>query len=229
MGKKIISFSLWGQDPKYNIGAIRNAELAKIYYPGWICKFYVGYSVYANEDYTTIDQLEAMANVQVIHMSEPGDWKSMFWRFAPAGDDDCEVFISRDCDSRLGAREAIAVQEWLDGPHLVLSLGDHPYHFNPSQALMGGMFGMKKNACPEMVDLIEQFIDQYPDAWQCDQDFLKDKIWPLVRHKVLAYSDLHSSCKPFPIKRQGLEFVGKVFLADGSTVIEHEQVLKLQL
>ena len=29
---KIISFSLWGQDPKYTIGAIRNAELAREIY-----------------------------------------------------------------------------------------------------------------------------------------------------------------------------------------------------
>lgn len=30
--KKIISFSLWGNNPTYNIGAIRNAEIAKDVY-----------------------------------------------------------------------------------------------------------------------------------------------------------------------------------------------------
>ena len=38
--KKVISFSLWGDDPKYTIGAIRNAELAKTVYPGWVPRFY---------------------------------------------------------------------------------------------------------------------------------------------------------------------------------------------
>jgi len=31
--KKVVSFSLWGDNPIYNIGAIRNAELAKEIYP----------------------------------------------------------------------------------------------------------------------------------------------------------------------------------------------------
>ena len=40
--KKIISFSLWGDNPKYTIGAIRNAELTPM---GWISRFYCGLSV----------------------------------------------------------------------------------------------------------------------------------------------------------------------------------------
>ena len=33
--KKIISLSLWGDNPVYTQGAIRNAELAKEIYPDW--------------------------------------------------------------------------------------------------------------------------------------------------------------------------------------------------
>jgi len=36
--KKIISFSLWGDNPIYTQGAIRNAELAKEVYPDWVCR-----------------------------------------------------------------------------------------------------------------------------------------------------------------------------------------------
>ena len=39
--KNIISFSLWGEDPKYWIGALRNIELARKFYPGWITRFYI--------------------------------------------------------------------------------------------------------------------------------------------------------------------------------------------
>ena len=42
--KKIISFSLWGDNPKYTNGAIENADLALEVYPNWICRFYVGTS-----------------------------------------------------------------------------------------------------------------------------------------------------------------------------------------
>ena len=38
---KVLSFSLWGNNPTYNIGAIKNAELAKQYYPNFECWFYI--------------------------------------------------------------------------------------------------------------------------------------------------------------------------------------------
>ena len=38
---KVISFSLWGDNPTYTQGGIINAELAKIYYPDFECWFYI--------------------------------------------------------------------------------------------------------------------------------------------------------------------------------------------
>jgi hypothetical protein len=32
---KVIAFSLWGNDAKYGIGAIKNVELARQIYPDW--------------------------------------------------------------------------------------------------------------------------------------------------------------------------------------------------
>ena len=40
--KKIISFCLWGDDPKYTKGAIENADIATELYPSWTCRYYVG-------------------------------------------------------------------------------------------------------------------------------------------------------------------------------------------
>lgn len=37
---RVISFGLYGTKPKYLIGAIRNAQLAKVFYPGWTARFY---------------------------------------------------------------------------------------------------------------------------------------------------------------------------------------------
>jgi len=210
--KKLITFSLWGDDPKYCVGAIRNAELAKKIYPGWICRFYMSWDLTDGdcEFVRTLNALKKMDHVELVFTDEPEDWRGMFWRFRPASEEDVDVFISRDCDSRLSEREVAAVQEWLDGPKLVHSMGDHPYHFNPSQALMGGMFGMKKHACPQMDELIKQFCLQYPDAWQCDQDFLKQHVFPLVAHKVHATSDIHPGCHRFPMSRDGDNFIGAI-------------------
>ena len=39
--KRIISYSLWGDSKFYCQGAIDNVGLAQIYYPDWVCRFYV--------------------------------------------------------------------------------------------------------------------------------------------------------------------------------------------
>lgn len=39
--KRVISFGLYGGNPKYIVGAQKNVILAKTYFPGWICRYYV--------------------------------------------------------------------------------------------------------------------------------------------------------------------------------------------
>ena len=70
MQKKIISFSLWGNKLKYIIGALKNAELAKEIYPGWLCRFYVANSV----PKTIVRKLKDMDNVEVVEKDSSGDW-----------------------------------------------------------------------------------------------------------------------------------------------------------
>jgi len=218
--KKIISFSLWGDNPKYCIGAVHNAALAKMYYPDWTARFYVGNDVAEN-----IVKMLKDREAEVVVKDQNG-WHGMFWRFEPASDDNVDVFISRDCDSRLGQREVSAVNAWLYSNKLVHSMADHPYHFDPRLGLMGGMFGMKKHACPEMASLIKQFKDKYPNAWQCDQDFLKQYVYPLVAHKIYATSDIHSGCNAFPVTRSsGSGFVGEILGASNEVLHpEHREM-----
>jgi hypothetical protein len=105
--KKIISFSLWGTNQKYTYGAIKNADLALTVYPDWICRYYIGNSV-PNE---VLQELGNRKNVEIVQMNEEGSWNSMFWRFIPICEDDTEIMISRDCDSRLSMREKLCVDD----------------------------------------------------------------------------------------------------------------------
>jgi len=204
---KLIAFSLWGEDPKYCVGAVRNAILADKFYPEWVCRFYVGTSTPG----ITLDALAACLNVQIIRMDEPGDWKGMFWRFRPAAEDDVEAFISRDCDSRLSLREAQAVEDWLCGPKLIHVMRDHPFHTSP---ILGGMWGARRGAIPDILDLMGQW--QQEDRWQTDQEFLRDIIWSAHRHKMHVHDDwqrfdgLGSTIEPFPSPRDGDNFVGAI-------------------
>ena len=137
MGKKIISFSLWGDAPIYNVGAIRNAEMSPEIYPGWICRFYLGSDV----PQETENKLKEFNHVEVVNMDEENDWQGMFWRFfAVNNEEDIDYVIFRDTDSRLTFREYEAVTEWVVSEKYLHIMRDHPYHSEP---IMGGMWGCK--------------------------------------------------------------------------------------
>jgi hypothetical protein len=195
---KLICFSLWGSQPKYTVGAVRNAELAPLIYPGWRCRFYCG----ASTPRDTIDTLASMPHVDVVRMTDAGTWRAMFWRFYPASDADVSVMISRDVDSRIGWRERAAVDEWLASDRDVHVMRDHPRH---GAIMLGGMWGVRNGRLAEMRTLIEAYDSE--DAYQVDQHFLRDVIAPRVRDCWLEHDEYFSG-RPFPTRRRGREYVG---------------------
>lgn len=216
---KLITFSLWGDDPKYCLGAVENAKLALEIYPGWTCRFYLGQSVPT----WTFNALMEVSNTRIVKMTVPGDWRGMFWRFKPATEDSVDIFISRDCDSRLSKREAAAVGEWMVGPRLIHVMRDHPDHTTP---ILGGMWGAKRHAIPDMNELMYRWDKE--DRWQTDQEFLRDMIWKRYHHKVLAHDDWKrfGITQPFPMPRENQDFVGAIIGANGERLHpEHHEVL----
>ena len=199
--KKIISFSLWGKNPVYNIGAIRNAELAKEIYPNWICRYYIGKST-PND---TLEKLKSFENVEVVEMDEEGDWTGMFWRFYPSSENDVDVVIVRDCDSRLNQREKDAVDEWLNSDKEFHIMRDHPFH---GTEILGGMWGSKKGIIKNMKEMIDEYIKG--NFWQVDQNFLREKIYPIVKDNSLVHDEFFEH-KSFPTKREPKRFVGQAF------------------
>ncbi len=137
--KKVISFSLWGDNPTYNVGSIKNAECAKIKYPDFECWFYIHKESVPE---TTVTELSKLNNVKIIFKSGNLDnCKPMMWRFQAIDDPEVEIMMSRDTDTRIYNREVIAVREWLKSNKLFHIMRDHPYH---TSLIMGGMFGTKK-------------------------------------------------------------------------------------
>tara|TARA_R110002110_G_scaffold43418_14_gene134896 strand:- start:246 stop:893 length:648 start_codon:yes stop_codon:yes gene_type:complete len=199
--KKIISFSLWGENPVYNAGAIRNAELAKEIYPDWVCRYYLGKSV----PLTTIQELGRFNNTEIFVMNEPGDWRGMFWRFYPASDLNVDVMLSRDTDSRLNLREKAAVDEWLTGDKDFHIMRDHPQH---ATEIMGGMWGVRNGLLPDMVNMINDYVKG--DFWQVDQNFLRERVYPLVKKNTMVHDEYFEK-KPFPVSREKDRFIGQAF------------------
>lgn len=209
--KKIIAFTIWGNDYRYVGGAFQNIDLAKIYYPDWICRFYVGSST----DNEIIKKMEEHSNVEIVKMSEEGNFIATLWRFLAAGDPEVEVMISRDCDSRLHHREKYAVEEWLNSDKQFHIMRDHPYH---SVAILAGMWGAKRGILNDIKSLIEGY--KMTNYMGIDQQFLAEKIYPMVSANSMVH-DEYFERKSFP-KESGLRndahFVGQAYHGDGSVL-----------
>lgn len=219
MHKKIISFSLWGSDPKYCVGAIKNAELRKKIYPNWICRFYVHIDV--PTEY--ISKLKSFENTEVVIEDRKPDWTGMFWRFEAISDNDVSVMISRDCDSRLNHREAEAVSEFMNSDKLFHIMRDHPWHkFN----VLGGMFGIKKGLLDDMKDLCASFSQT--NNYGTDYRFF-DSIINQIPMETLMLHDPFFSGIDFPSPREGVQFVGQVFDENDACDQHHLDVLKAHL
>lgn len=212
--KKIISYSLWGNNPKYTIGAINNVKLAKEIYPGWISRFYIGKSVPNNIVNSLIEN-----DAEIVEMDSEGDWTGMFWRFYPAGEDDVEVMISRDTDSRLSIREKVAVDTWLESGRSFHIMRDHPAH---NAYIMGGMWGAKGSILKEIKKMIDEY--QKDNFWQIDQNFLAQKIYPIIKDNVCVHDEFFQKI-PFPTIRKNYEFVGDVFDENNVRHPEHWKAL----
>ncbi len=201
--KKIISFSLWGNNPKYTVGAIRNAELALKIYPDWICRFYTGNSVPTE----IIHKLQSFENTEIITMGIEGDWQSMFWRFYAC--EDAEIMISRDTDSRLSPREKEAVDEWLASNLNFHIMRDHPFH---ATEIPGGMWGCRNQILKNIILEISDFNKK--NLWQIDQIFLREIIYPKIIQQAFIHDEYHnyeSDKRTFPSARIKLAFVGEAF------------------
>lgn len=201
---KVIAFSLWGTNPKYTIGAVRNAELAKEIYPGWTCRFYTGDDVPEDIENQLLDNGAEVCNM------DGSDWNGMFWRFFAADGED--IMISRDTDSRLGLREKAAVDEWLISDKDFHIMRDHPYH---RTEILGGMWGVRNGLLKGIKDMIHNYDKgSFDNKYQVDQNFLRDIVYPLVSDNAIVHDEyfLDPDRRPFPMKRMNpQDFVGQVY------------------
>jgi len=207
--KKVICFSLWGNDYRYNGGSLQNVDLAKIYYPDWICRFYIGKSTPTR----LVEELKSNSNVEIIEVDDVCNWTGMFWRFLAASDTTVDVMISRDADSRLTKREKVAVDEWIKSDYYFHIMRDHPYHSVP---ILGGMWGVKRGILNDIDKVIEKY--QKGDFLGVDQNFLAEHIYPIVSKYSMVHDEFFEK-KPFP-KESGVRshehFVGQAYQGDGS-------------
>ena len=149
-----------------------------------------------------------------------------FWRVLPASEPDVDILIVRDTDSRIGLRERIAVDAWLQSGKGFHIIRDHPFHDTP---ILAGLWGRRNHIVPQMAWLI--------DRWKRfarkgdDQEFLSRCIYPRVRHDALIHTEFSQYkgeiTERIPVPREGSEYLGCSFLANGALRTERSSALDL--
>jgi hypothetical protein len=216
--KKVISFCLWGNKPKYCIGAIKNALLAKDIYPDWICRYYCSNCVPDN----IINELRKFDNVELFLLNKIGNWKFNSYRFLAISDFGADVVIFRDTDSRLSVREKLAVDEWINSDKNLHIMKDHPSH--AIYPIFAGMFGLKGKLILNIEDLLNEFEKETKEHYNYDQLFLANYIYREFKNSITIHDEIFSK-NNFPSKRNNWEFVGQVFDEQDNETLEFKESL----
>lgn len=162
----ILSMSVFGERPQYVVGAFKQVELWQKLYPNWQIRIYTDNT----QQFESLSHVVVKKGLENIH--------GIFWRFLPIFENNLNVTIVRDSDSRLTFREKYAIDEWLAGPLHFHNIKDHEYHI--SWPIMGGLFGYK-GMLPK--DFWDKAVTSYStNLYTQDQMWLRDIVWPFVKN-----------------------------------------------
>jgi hypothetical protein len=200
--KRVLSYSLWGSGEEYLAGALRAVSGARIWFPGWECRFHVREDVPAE----TLNALRG-EGARVMIMPFDQAYSGMVLRFLPASDPEVDVFLSRDVDSPVTRREALAVEEWLRSDMDIHIIRDHPEHILP---MMGGLWGARNGILSDMSELLARHRSF--ETYASDQRFLARHVYPKIWARAFVHSEAvrlpGETAHPFPSPRKGFEFIG---------------------
>ena len=207
MGKKIISFSLWGNIRLYCIGAIKNALLAKKIFPEWICRYYYDNSV----PEIIINYLKSLDNTELIYIEKPsggvqykynGTFGSL-WRFLVCIDPNVDIYLVCDTDSRLNLYLKNATEILFTKKYNFIRFVDLPSNY---PIIACGFIGLQ-NAVNFNSDAMLKFND---GKFYCDQEFLKEIIFPQICNTCLTLPRKHHKNPELFVPKITGTYVGQV-------------------
>ncbi len=215
----VIAFSLFGNKDKYNIGVLRNIELAKTIYEGWRVVVFHDNTLSENiikQIGNDADLINVDGNDMTVIPPMPG----MLWRFFINDYPLVERFIVRDADSRLLIREKEAVDEWIVSGKKLHLMRDHPHH---TQKIFGGMWGMVVDKEFSFIKEISRYVENKHTELEMrmvDMNFLAEIIYDRYKNDTIVHQSIEylneQFVVPFPSEMVDYRFVGEIINADES-------------
>jgi hypothetical protein len=198
----LVSYSLYGSDPKYLIGAVKNAALIQELGPDWQAVFYLAPEI-PNEIESELVKFGAVVKRWESNWHQNG----MFWRFSVIKDFEFDFAIIRDVDSRISERELNCLNKWFDSGKILSVIRDHPHH---NALILGGLWGVSSKVKQSSINWKNSELFGM-DHGQ-DQVFLKKEVYPILKKSMYlndAFFSYPRSKYRFPSIRNGLEFIGE--------------------
>jgi len=219
--------SLYGKDPIYSWGAIRNAQLVRIFFPDWKLRIYT-------LDPSLTDRPELIVPARILTKLRqlgvelalvkniPAQIPPKFWRYMVCDDADVEYFLVRDVNGRLSGRDTAAVGGWLtrsvDDPSLALHcIRDHPKH--NKTAIVDGIWGgrttaIRKSLGESITSLLRKYFKSHSGT-TVDNGFLSNVLYSALKSVTFCHDSASCEVRPnteyFARPRQGLEYVGEKY------------------
>jgi hypothetical protein len=210
--KVVFSFSLFGDKIKYTEGMVVNARQISTRFPNARIQIYIADDVPAD----ICERLSLYPNVRLVYTKRLPGTQNTLDRFKAVDDDDCDVLLSRDADSRVHDRDAACIEDFLASNKLLHIIRDHRFH---NVRILAGMWGIRKKAITEPIySVIHTWLASQgnPTEYGCDQNFLQHFIYPTFINQALIhdanghfFSD-EKDLQPFRIPIVGKLFVGQV-------------------
>lgn len=179
--EKIFSFSLYGNESIYSLGAINNAiKIREIFGEDWIIRFYV-----RNVNSMILDKLNELG-CQVIDMNDSNIKDGKFFRFLAIKEDNI-VFL-RDCDSIVSYREKMMMIDFLNSKKRLHIIRDHPNH---KEHIMAGLFGFNCSGISNIEEIINNSNLKDLNQYNVDQFFLSKFIYLKYKNNMLIHDSFN--------------------------------------
>jgi hypothetical protein len=224
---KLISYTLYGDNPRYTQPLILNVKLSNQFYKEWQIRVY-------HDDTVPIEIVSILRenSVSLINIKDTiySNFAPKFWRFLPVFENNYDIIIFRDSDSILTQRESNYVNDWVDSSFDFHIIRDHNLHISP---ILAGMFGIKKN----YFSLFEQQLLSYKKLthstkYNADQLFLGNYVY----NKIIKNCLIHTSYFAFYGEKfvridkviDSTNFIGSVYINEtneNSTIINYDFII----
>lgn len=202
--KKVISFSLFGNNRRHLNGAIVNAILTQNNFPDWDVVYYI-WDKYSHSDLEKVIETCKVINNRIIfkefNFSEEDNFvKSLnpkLLRFLIHDDDQYDIYWIRDIDSKLCYRSRQIIEYVLDNNEEFTFSTINDYEDYYTYFLAGNFIG-HNNTLFNMKDKLKEYFEEYSDYYNLIRKSLNlNELTPDILyliHKQILFKDSGYIC-----------------------------------